>query len=273
MDCAKLTAGLGVIEGYEFTVPPAGPDQGWCVLDGAALRSTVPGWPNLSAAGLRLRGEATAGVTSRIDVELTDLRIAPQVGDTSIDDRLRALFRLQTIDLRLSATHDAKAETLLLSDVVLELSGGTELSLVAKIDGADLSPASLAGGALTELNLVWRNDGRLLRPVMEAAGERLVDGAVGSAAVDAARLFLGQAADNLPETLFLDESRDELDQLIATLPQGRGQLVLAFEAEAGIGATELAISALSGDPLGPQALSRLFAGATIEVEWRPGLTQ
>ena len=37
-DCPTLTAALDSFAGYDLTVPPAGPQDGWCVLDGAAFR-------------------------------------------------------------------------------------------------------------------------------------------------------------------------------------------------------------------------------------------
>lgn len=268
--CAALTAVLTSIGGYSLTAPPAGDSEGWCVLDGARLRPDGDG-PNISVETLRVKGEAVDGAPVSIEVDLTGLRISPSLSDRGMDDRLRALFRLQTADLRLSAQRKEAADMLELRDGKVMLSGGTEVTFSADLAGADLSAASLLTGALTQLDLTWKNDGRLLRPAMEAAGEGLVEGASGSAAVDAARGALDKLVDAMPAGVFVGDSQKELAALIPALPQGRGRLVLALTSEDGIGAARLAVAALSDDPLGTSAMARLFAGTQLTADWQPGL--
>jgi hypothetical protein len=187
-----------------------------------------------------------------------------------MDDRLRAIFRLQTVDLRGTAATEAGG-ALRLSDVDLRLSGGTRLTLAARIAGADLTPASWAGGALTELDLDWKSDGRLARPVMELLGEAAA-GEGGDAAVDAARGALAGLVAALPEASLAPGTRDELAAMVADLPQGRGRLVLRLVAEDGIGAARLGLAALRDAPLGAEALAGLLAGATLSADWQPGLS-
>jgi hypothetical protein len=263
--CAGLTAGLRAVPGYQLTAPPAGPEDGWCVLDGATLRSLTPGWPNLHAARLRFRA-----APGEVSLDLSGLRIAPRLGDTTIDERLRALFRLQSAELRLQAVEAPEGGGIEVRNLVLTLSGGTELGLTAGIRGARLDPAALAGGVVTRLDLHWRNDGRFLRPVMELVGARLT-GAEGGAAVDVARDRLAGVLAALPEAALAEDARDELEHMVAALPQGRGRLTLSLTSDDGIGAARLALAVLSGDPFGPQALERLLAGARIEADWQPGL--
>ena len=264
-DCAALAAMLAAAEGYEVTIPPAGPDDGWCVLDGATLRSRTPGWPNLSAQRFRLKPLATG-----IEVDLAGLRITPRLGDRAVDDRVRALMRLQTIDLRLRALHDPAADILSLSETQIDFSGGSRLRLQAGIRGADLSLASLAGAAVTRARVEWRNDGHLPRPVMELAGEGLAE-ASGEAAVDAARAALSALVSALPGAAVDDASRDALDAAVAALPQGRGLLTLDFVSKDGIGAARLGLAALTDDPLSAKTLVGLLEGATISAAWQPGL--
>jgi len=271
-DCASLTAALRAVPGYELTAPPAGPQSGWCVLDGATLRSLTPGWPNLHAERLRLQGGP-----GRMSLDLAGLRVTPKLGDTTINERLRSLFRLQTADLQLTVVEDVGARQLRLEGVVLRLSGGTELSLEADIKGAGLAPTSLAGGALTRLALEWRNDGRLLRPLMELAGEEITrgkgaSGAVGGAAVDAVRKVLTELVEALPEAALAEGTRAELRQAVAALPQGRGRLVLHVASKEGIGAARVALAVMSGNPLGEASLARLLQGAMIDADWQPGIT-
>ncbi len=268
-DCAGLTAALGAINGYALTVPPGGPAEGWCVLDGATLRSTSPGWPNLSADRLRLRS-GTEGNSPRIEIEATGLRILPTVGDAAMDDRLRALFRLQSADLWLDAARNEDEDSLELRSLTLRLSGGTELTLAARIRGAGLAPATLAGGAVTRLDLQWRSDGRLASPAMELAGETLV-GVDGGAAVDATRQALAAIVAALPQAALTDDSRAALEALVADLPQGRGKLALTLTSESGIGAARIALAVLSDDPAGQKALAALFSDARIDAVWAPGL--
>jgi hypothetical protein len=264
-DCAALAAGLTAINGYQVSIPPAGPDDGWCVLDGATLRSTVPGRPNLGAERLRLKRSAT-----EVELDLGGLRIAPRLGDREVDPRLRSLMRLQSIDLRLLATEDAEAGVLRISGFELEMSGGTRLRLEAEIAGADLSGSSLASGAVTQLRLDWRTDGHLARPLMELGGEALT-GATGGAAVDAARAALAGVIADLPGAALDDASRKALLAATAALPQGRGNLVLSFSSTKGIGAARLAVAALSGDPFSAQSLDAILDDAVISANWQPGL--
>jgi hypothetical protein len=274
-DCATLAATLGLLPGYELTAPAAGPRGGWCVMDGATLRSTRPGWPNLSAEQLRLRRGGPEELPW-IELTLTGLRITPRVGDTSFDDRLRALFRLQRIDFWLVALHDQSAEKLIVKVPKMRLSGGTVLSFEADIAGGSLEPSSVFAGAVTRLVLDWRNDGRLLRPVMELVGENItsgrgVAGVAGGAAVDATREALADLVASLPDAALADGARYQLRQAVAALPQGRGRLVVQIEAPDGIGAARLALVALSRNPLGPGSLTRFLAGASIQANWQPGI--
>jgi hypothetical protein len=266
-DCGAVTSALSAIEGYTLSIPPAGAEPGWCVLDGAGLRSQRPGWPDLAADRLRLRQSET-----EFELDLQGLRGSPRATDRAIDDRVRSLLRLQSADLRLLALHDPKAGVVTVSGMRLELSSGAALVLDAEIRGADLSPASLASGTVTKLALVWRNDGRLLRPLMDLAGEDL-SGTAGPAAVDAARSALAGLVAALPPAALDDASRKALAEAVRALPQGRGVLTMTLLSPDGIGAGRLAIAALSDDPLAPATMQTLLDGATLVADWQPGLSQ
>jgi hypothetical protein len=265
-DCGRITAALGAIEGYAATVPPAGPDQGWCVLDGARLRSEMPGRPDLAVERLRLRQSATEA-----ELDLQGLRATPRASDERMDDRLRSLMRLQSADLRLRAAHDPVAGVLTLSGLRLDLSSGARLELDAEIRGASLDPATLAQGAVTQALLVWKNDGKVAGPLMDLAGEGL-NGAPGTAAIDAARASLAEIVRALPGAALDDASRKALEAAVAALPQGRGKLTLTFRSAGGIGPARLAVAALSEAPLSPGGLSALLEGATISAAWQSGLS-
>jgi hypothetical protein len=264
-DCGKTAAALATIEGYEVSVPPAGPDNGWCVLDGARFRSARPGWPDLDVDRLRLRQTAT-----EVELDLRGLRATPRASDREVDDRIRSLIRLQSADLRLLAVHDPEAGVLSVAGLRLDLSGGTTLELDADIREADLTVASLAGGAVTRARLIWRNDGRLLRPVMEIAGGEL-SGATGSAAVEALRAALGDFVAALPETAIDTASRKEFATLVRSLPQARGKLTLEVVSGDGISGVRIGFAALSGDKALPEVLAAVLQGATITADWQPGL--
>ena len=270
-DCALLTGALQAIPDYRFTAPPAADAAGWCVLDLARLTTTRPDRPIVSARRMRLRGLAEGDRLVALEAEIAGLRVLPKAGDREMDDRLRAMFRLQEAELRLSVA--ATPEGLEVETLDIRLSGGTELRLGASLAGAELDRTRLMQGRVTRLAVEWRNDGRLLRPVMELAGEALVDGAEGGAAVDAARLALRHLVGNLPETLFAEGGRRQAERLVAALPQGRGRLTLLLADPDGIGAALLALAVLSGDPWGPEALARLFSGSRLELDWQPGLPQ
>jgi hypothetical protein len=269
-DCAMLS-GMLQISGYSLTAPPSGAEAGWCVMDGAAWRSDRPGWPDLTAERMRVRGSVDATALVSLEVDVAGGRVLPQAGDRALDDRLRGLVRLQTVEMRFAAVVDAETDRLDISGGVLRLSGGSEVTFGATVAGGGLTAMDLASGSLTALDLEWRNDGRLLRPVMEMAGERLAGAPTGSAAVDAARLALRQVVDALPETALADDTRPELEQLVTALPQGRGRLTLSLSAPEGIGASRLLLAGLTDNPLGPKALAGLLQGARVTAVWSPGI--
>jgi hypothetical protein len=264
-DCGPVTSALMAIEGYQVTIPPAGTDNGWCVLDGTRFSSQVSGLPDVDVDRLRLRQSAT-----ELELDLQGLRVTANASDRDMDDRLRSLLRLQTADLSLRAVHDAENGVLTVTGLQFDLSGGTSVELDAVIRGANLSPGSLALGAVTRANLVWRNDGKLLRPVMDMAGEGLA-GEPGTPAVDAARAALSDVVDALPGEAVNDASRKALGEVVGSLPQGRGKLTLTFASTDGIGAARLAVAALSGDAMSAKTLATLLDGATITATWQPGL--
>ena len=266
--CDALKAAIGGIEGFDLSVPPAGMSDGGCVLDGALLRGNRPGLPNLSADRMRLRGEGTP--LTRLEVDAAGLRLAPRPGDDALDAEWWSLFRLQRADLQLSVTQDAAAGTVVLDGLSLRLSGGSELELSADLLAADLTMAALALGRVTRLQLDWRNDGRLLRPILERTG-RALSGATGEQAVEAARTALAGLVAALPDAALSSGSEAALERLVAALPQGRGSLRLVLSFPDGIGAAQLGLAALSDDPLGQDALARLFKGATITADWQPGI--
>jgi hypothetical protein len=227
------------------------------------------GAPDLAVEGLRLRGEVAEGAIVALSLEAGGVRVAPGLPQSYIHPVLREMLRLQTAEV--AATVTVGPEGLALRGGVVRLSGGTELQVEADLAGAGLSAGSLLLGRLTWARLDWRNDGKLLRPAMAAWGESLVDGALGGKGVDAARLALQHIVMNLPESLFQEDGKDRLEDVLDALPQGRGRLWVEFRSAEGIGAAQVGIAALSGDPLGPEALARLFGGAHLSLDWQPGL--
>jgi hypothetical protein len=117
-DCSSATLALTSLEGYEVTIPPKGPDQGWCVLDGAHFRSAVAGWPDLHADRLRLRQTET-----EVELDVQGLRATARASDRDLDDRLRSLMRLQSADLRVRAVTDADAGVLRVTGLRLQAVG------------------------------------------------------------------------------------------------------------------------------------------------------
>jgi hypothetical protein len=270
-DCDTLRAAVDTFVGYDLMAPPSGPQDGWCVLDGAALRSNVPGQPDLTADRLRLRGSVDGAALVGFEVDLTGLSASFKAGDDGVDDRLRGLLRLQSADLRFAASVDSATGVLSLSGGQFRMTGGTEVTFAATGKATGLSSADLLAGRLTMLELGWRNDGRLLRPVMEMLGERLVDGAKGDQAVDAARLALRQRVESLPATALVEDSAEELGQWLSALPQGRGKFALSVMLPEGIGAAQLLVAGMQDDPTGPEALAKLLSGAAVTASWTPGM--
>lgn len=265
--CPELAGALEGLTGYQVTAPPAGPEGGWCVFDRAVLNAE--GGPDLAAERLRLRGELADGALVELAVEAGGVRLAPGHGQRDLNPVLRETLRFQTAEVAFVVT--VSPEGLALRGGVVRLSGGTEVKVEADLAGAGLSAGSLLLGRLIWARLDWRNDGKLLRPVMAAWGESLVDGALGGKAVDAARGALQHIVLNLPASLLPEDGKDRLEDVLDAVPQGRGRVFLEFRSAEGIGAAQVAVAMLSGDPLGPEALARLFAGAELAVDWQPGL--
>ena len=266
-ECRRLAVVLAGLTGYAVTAPPAGAEDGWCVLDRGVLKAQ--GAPDLAVERLRLQGEWVEGVLVALVLEAGGLRLAPGLPQSDLDPVLRETLRLQTAEV--TATVRVGPEGLALRDARLRLTGGAEVKVEVDIGGAGFAARSLLAGRLTFARIDWRNDGKFLRPAMQAWGEDLVDGATGEAWLGSAQLALRQLAGNLPVSLFPGDGLDRLNAVIDALPQGRGRLVLEFRSPEGIGMAEVGIAALSGDPLGPEALARLFAGAEVMLDWQPGL--
>jgi hypothetical protein len=261
--CAALLQGLADLPGYRLEAPPLPPDpQGWCILDGARLYSDRPGWPSLAVDRLRLRL-----TDALVVVEARGLGARAAPADRQMDDRLRDLIRLQAADLRLVARHDPMAGVVRLEEALLTLSSGAELRLTGLMRAEGLSSGALAAGLLQDLALDWRNDGRILRPVLELLGQPLPPGDL---ALEAGRARLVAAIAALPDAAVSEDSRRALERLAADLPQGRGRLTLRL-AGPGIGAPAALRALIGGDPFGPVALERLFSGARLTADWRPGL--
>lgn len=265
--CRDLVAAFEGLTGYRVSAPPAGPENGWCVLDRAMLKAE--GAPDLAAERLRLRGETAEGALVLVALEAGGVRVAPGLGQREMDPVLREMLRLQTAEVAATAT--VGPEGLALRVARLRLSGGTELVVEADVAGAALSSGALLVGRLTSARIDWRNDGKLTRLALEAAGARLEPGADGPAAIDAARAGMRAVLDAVPETAVGEAGREELVQLIDALPQGRGRLVVELRSDSGIGAADLGLAALAKEPWGPKALGRLFAGVVVTVDWTPGL--
>jgi hypothetical protein len=206
-----------------------------------------------------------------IGVDVGGLKLSPKPGTEDLPDWLQSILRLQTADLTLFLYRNEAEDQLEFRSVRLILSGGAELEFDALVRGAGLSRASLMTGALTELFLRWKNDGRISGPAMEAAGRVLDDGAIGPAALAAARSALLDIADALPADSLFGGSLDEVKHLIRDLPHGRGRLAVRMWSSTGIGAVQLALLGLADDPTGPEALGRLFAETALAVDWQPGL--
>ena len=268
-ECAALIAAVEGATGLGLTAPPAGMEDGWCVLDGA--RSSGEGSVRVTVERLRLRGEAAGDELVALEILGEGLRVSPSLSDRDMPGWLRDFLRLQTAKVDLALRRDEAGDQLLLERGRLGLSGGSELVVIGEVAGAELSAASLLTGRVTRLAAEWKNDGRTLRPLMEAMGAQLEPGATGTKAVLAARAALSGVIETVPKGSLPEESAVALTAFIAALPQGRGRLRVTVASDAGIGMAQLGMLALSDDPLGPQALARLFADVAVGADWAPGI--
>ena len=268
-DCDIVVETLESVTGLDLSTPPAGIQDGWCVLDGARL--TGEGAPQVSVERLRVTGTVAADELLSLEVEGAGLRVRPALNDREMPGWLRDLLRLQSADFHLLLRRDEAADRLVLDGGRLDLSGGSALVLTGEVAGAHLSAASVLTGRVTALHLDWKNDGRTLRPVMEALGTEIDPRATGTQAVLAAREALLEVTEAIPDGNLPEADAEALAAFIGALPQGRGRLVLDFASDAGIGAAGLGLLALSDDPASPAALARLFGGARISVGWTPGI--
>lgn len=268
-DCQVLVETLETFTGLDLSAPPADTQDGWCVLDGARL--TGEGAPQVSVERLRVAGTVAAEELLSLEIEGTGLRVRPALNDRDMPGWLRDLLRLQTAEVHLLLRRDEAADRLVLEGGRLELSGGSALALTGEVAGAHLSAPSMLTGRVTALHLEWKNDGRTLRPVMEALGTAVDPRSTGTQAVLAARGALLGVVDAMPESSLPEADAEALAAFIAALPQGRGRLALDFASEAGIGAAQLGLLALSDAPAGPEALTRLLGGARVSAGWAPGI--
>ena len=268
-DCDIVVETLESFTGLDLSAPPAGIQDGWCVLDGARL--TGEGAPQVSVERLRVAGTVAEDELLSLEIEGAGLRVRPALNDREMPGWLRDLLRLQSADFHLLLRRDEAADRLVLDGGRLDLSGGSALVLTGEVAGAHLSAASVLTGRVTALHLDWKNDGRTLRPVMEALGTEVDPRATGTQAVLAARGALLEVTEAMPDGNLPEADAEALAAFIAALPQGRGRLVLDFASDAGIGAAQLGLLALSDDPTSPEVLARLFDEARISALWEPGL--
>lgn len=267
--CPELGEIVAAITGYRLTVPPAPNVEGWCIADCAVLRAD--GRPKMTVERLHLTGTEFDGKPDSLSLVVGGLRVEPALGDRTMDPRLRAALRLQSLDMMVKVRRSKAFDGLEVRGGVIALSGGTEVLIEADLKDADFVPGSALVSMLRALDLEWKNDGRLLRPAMEAAGERLQEGATANAAVEATRELLRVVIGSLPKDSLTGDTADELVSLVEAMPQGRGRVILSFESDGGIGVAQLALAALGKEPTGPDALARLFAGARLTVDWKPGI--
>lgn len=269
-DCAALVALVQDFSGYAVQANPAGAVDGWCVLDGAQLIAARADQPDLKVDALRIKGTAEGANVSAVEMQAKGLRLVQGLGAKQLDERLQAMFRLQSAELQLRAGLNPEAGRLEIRGFALVLSGGTEVTLDADLAGASLSPLGVAAGRLTGLELHWKADGRLMRGLMEAVGVGMDDGLTGAGAIKAARAGLTGVIDALPGSLVSDDSRNELSGMAESLPEARGILRLSFQSDEGIGAADLLVAGL-GTSLLDKTLASLFAGSSLQVDWDTGL--
>ena len=273
MECEQLWSALEQ-PGSDYALTQVGSriEDGWCVLNGVSLRAKAMDKPNITVELLRARGSTVDDTFQELEVRASGLRVTPKLGDTGMDARLQSFLRLTVADLAFLARWNAGAEVLELREVRLAVPGRLELTLGADLAGAD--PAGgmyvLLGAGVTSLDLRVVTDGTMSRPVMEAAGERLLpEGAERFSAVTAASEALAGVVAALPGDAFIG-GKAELEALVAALPQAVGEFTLALRSGAGIGAARVALAGLQDDPLSAAALARLLQGVTLTVNWRPG---
>ena len=273
MDCEAMWAAMvPEASGYVLSKAGGGLVDGWCVLDAASLRAKAADKPNITVGTLRMRGDVSAGAFAGLEVEATGLRVTPKLGDRKMDARLQSLLRLLVADVSFKLRWNAEAQLMELREGLLVVPGRAEVTLGADITGVDpaAGAAGWLGGALTSLDLRVKSDGSLARPVMEAAGERLLpDGAERFEAVTAAKDALGTLVTALPDAAFPD-GKSGLEALVAALPQAAGEMVLTLRSEAGMSAVWLALAGLKDDPFSARALEAVLRGIVVTVAWTPG---
>lgn len=284
--CAALWSSVPAdLGGYELNQAAMVEGAGWCVAQGVALLGQEVKQPNISVATLRVRGAGLAqmavpeGGFRELEVEAKGLRVAPKINDRGISDKLRTYLRVQVADVSFLIRWNAETGAVQLRQFQLALADGTKMTLGADIAGGQLqtmqaAQLSLLVARLTAMDLTLITKGQGLRPLVDALAQDMVPKDTNPAqALDAARAVVLSSVDSLPDAAFSGPSKSALRDWIEALPQPAGKLTVALQAEAGIGAVQVALAGLLDDPTGAAALDAVFDGATVRVDWQPGAAQ
>lgn len=236
---------------------------------------------SLRMEALRWRGQgieaalAGTGLPTELDLEVAGLRVVPVTGDAGYDWLLAAQGARAGLDGRMRLDWDEGSRELRLRRLDVSVGDLGSLEASATVAGVDLSSldalaTSLGSASLVAADLELETEGLfeayLLLPL---AGPRLSGAADPEAEADALRRRLVDGALSLPAGLFPGDTRSELAELAASLPNPGGTLTAAFRAGAGggLGLPRLARFALTGAPATPADLWPALEGLTLTAEW------
>jgi hypothetical protein len=279
--CAAVWAkvGKGLAGDLTLSGRTAAVDGDWCVVETAVINLAGEYAPDWYADALRFRGSALGWFADGeappdgLEVQVENLRIVVQSGNTQLDWLLAAQARAGTIDADLSLAWDAARRELQLERLNIDFPGENQVQASARVGNVDLSSTgamqmSATGFALTEADLKVTTHGLFEWYLLMTLGPLVLpqEGDM-NAAADAIRTDLITDVVNLPSASFSDAAKDALLALIAALPNPSGDLTVALRSEVGIGPARLGGYAVTGVPGTMAEAAPLFQGVTVDVDW------
>ncbi len=208
-----------------------------------------------------------------LDVELDNLRFAPQTADPWVNFMMREQTRRNLIDGRLSASWDFGSGVFSVSELVIDLPGKNRFSLTSRIEG--MSPdlltgamGALAGVSLAGFELDIENHGFLDGAVLGFLVGQF-SGTPGSpeAVVDATKQEALAWVEELPDAAFPAASKVALGALIDDAPVPWGKLSVSVVSDAPIALSRLPGMGFAAGLSEPPTLEDALAGAFVDIRF------
>jgi len=278
-DCSSETDFVtGLLQQTGYSVVEAGDPfeaDGRCRLAGLVLRENVIQL-DIEAIAWALTGlealESGDGEVA-LEVDLENLRFAPQTSDPWVNYMMHQQNRRNLIDGRLRASWDFGSGVFSVSELVIDLPGKNSFSYSSRTEGmsADLltgAMGALAGVSLGEFELEIENHGFLDGAILGFLLGQF-SGSPGSpeTVVEATKQEALAWVSELPDAAFPAASKAALEALIDAGPAPWGTVSVSVVPESPIALAHLPGMGIATGLTEPMELQDALAGAVVDIRF------